>query len=757
MKLKQRITSVAAAMMLFATMLPTGSGTAAAANGAVKIMPLGDSITFGMGDDGGYRKYLDYFLDQKGFTNVDFVGPEGSDSASFTYQGKTVTYDDNHAGYSGYAIMDQSGGWFGGLHGILETMQGGDYIRTYSPDIILLQIGTNDVTFGYLDGSEERLHTLLDYLLANMPANGAIFFTTIPDMGDTGWGSSNANIASYNEIVKKVANEYAGKGKNVIFADIHSTIDASTDLGDSVHPNAKGYEKMGRYWAEILTPYLNGETPSVPEPIIIPDGPVIGDLDGDDAVTAKDLTMLKQGIRAEDTSKSFKTYGDVNESGAVNALDAGMMSEYLTGKVKRFEKGEYDGPEITGPTEYPRSYDFKPVSQLQANKAIPDPFIFADGSQVKSQEDWWRRQAEIRCMYEYYMYGVWRDGSDDEVSYSIKGNSMKITVKRKSTGKTASFNTVISLPGSVRHEGGAPVILGMHKSISEGTATQNGYAVITYDCDGVFSAPGTAADNNQHVGAFYDLYPYGRSWEEQTGDLLAWSWGISKILDALYAGAAKELNINPDSSIVTGVSRYGKATAVCGAFERRIKMCAPSCSGAGGLALYRYKSEGKTYDFSSKGGSSRYTYDSNEPLGSLQASGEQGWFNGRFMEFRSEDQFPVDQHMLASLCCDPNRYLFMICSCQNENWVNAPSQWMAYLGAKHVFDYMDLSDHIAINVHLQGHAVIEEDVKYMVQYFDQMVYGIPSKTDLSVLQTSVFALPQNKDPFADTFASNWLY
>ncbi len=394
---------------------------------------------------------------------------------------------------------------------------------------------------------------------------------------------------------------------------------------------------------------------------------------------------------------------------------------------------------------------------MQANKAIPDPFIFADGSQVKSQEDWWRRQAEIRCMYEYYMYGVWRDGSDDEVSYSIKGNSMKITVKRKSTGKTASFNTVISLPGSVRHEGGAPVILGMHKSISEGTATQNGYAVITYDCDGVFSAPGTAADNNQHVGAFYDLYPYGRSWEEQTGDLLAWSWGISKILDALYAGAAKELNINPDSSIVTGVSRYGKATAVCGAFERRIKMCAPSCSGAGGLALYRYKSEGKTYDFSSKGGSSRYTYDSNEPLGSLQASGEQGWFNGRFMEFRSEDQFPVDQHMLASLCCDPNRYLFMICSCQNENWVNAPSQWMAYLGAKHVFDYMDLSDHIAINVHLQGHAVIEEDVKYMVQYFDQMVYGIPSKTDLSVLQTSVFALPQNKDPFADTFASNWLY
>ena len=106
---------------------------------------------------------------------------------------------------------------------------------------------------------------------------------------------------------------------------------------------------------------------------------------------------------------------------------------------------------------------------------------------------------------------------------------------------------------------------------------------------------------------------------------------------------------------------------------------------------------------------------------------------------------------------NPNRYLFIICSCQNENWVNAPAQWMTYLGAKKVFDFLGLEDHIAINVHLQGHAVIEEDVKYMVQYFDKMVYGIQPTSDLSVLQTSPFALPQNKDSFADTFTSKWIH
>ena len=54
-----------------------------------------------------------------------------------------------------------------------------------------------------------------------------------------------------------------------------------------------------------------------------------------------------------------------------------------------------------------------------------------------------------------------------------------------------------------------------------------------------------AADNNRHTGLFYDLYPYGEDWKEQTGELLAWSWGISRIIDALEAGAGKELNINP--------------------------------------------------------------------------------------------------------------------------------------------------------------------------------------------------------------------
>ena len=763
---KKRALKLGAALTLAVTLLtsaiaPAAPARTSAADSTVKIMPLGDSITYGMADEGGYRKYLSYLLNQNGYSNVDLVGPEGKDSASFNYNGQNITYDDNHAGYSGYTIVNMQGGWFGQLNGILETMQSGDYITKYSPDIILLQIGTNDVNNGHVTDSEDHLRTLLDYLREKMPSNGKIFLTTIPDLGNSGWGGNsdkNGDIAAYNEIVKKVAGEYSSK--NVIFADIHSVIDGTKDLADGVHPNAGGYEKMGKYWFDTIKPYLNGQNATSPEdPATQSDTPpsadnIIGDANGDGVIDSLDLIRLRKLAVSGNPDADVLKRCDFDGDKAIGRNDIKYVSDFISGKSDTLPEIVQSGP--SGPQQdYPKSYDFPAVSQLKSSKDVPDPFIFMDGSKVETPDDWWKRQAEISCLYEYYMYGKWIDGSDDEVTYSISGNKMTVNIKRKSTGKSASFPVNINLPDKVRHDGGAPVIVGMHSGIAESTATANGYAVLTIGGD-VFSNP-VAADSTAHTGPFYTLYPYGNNWDEQTGVLMAWSWGCSKILDALYNGAANELNINPDNSIVTGVSRWGKATAVCGAFDKRFKMCAPSCSGAGGIALYRYMSEGKSYDFSSKGASSSYRYGQNEPLGSLQSSGERGWFNNRFMEFNDPNKFPMDQHMLGSLCCDPDRYLFIIGSCVSEDWVNAPSMWMSYCGMKKIWDYVGLSDNLAINIHKEGHAVIAEDVEKMIQYFDYHVYGIQPTMDLKQLQTSVFELPKNKDSYQDTFTSKWIH
>jgi hypothetical protein len=403
---------------------------------------------------------------------------------------------------------------------------------------------------------------------------------------------------------------------------------------------------------------------------------------------------------------------------------------------------------------------FPMVKDLKASDSYPEIMKFRDGTAV-TKDNWAKRAEEIKKLYEYYMYGVWHDGSEVDVSYKMNDGengrkSMTVTVTRKSTGKSGTFDVNITLPTASdtlkMPEGGWPVVLGMHGA-QEAVAASRGYASMTFGGGGGFMGGVTniAADNNRHTGLFYTLYPYGDDWKEQTGELLAWSWGISRIIDALEKGAAKELNINPKNTIVTGVSRYGKAAMVCGAFEPRIKMCAPSCSGAGGVAMYRYVSEGKTYDFSSKNDSKEYTYGRNEPLDSLQATGEQGWFNNKFMCFKDPKTLPVDQHMLAMLCADPERYLFIIGSCTGEDWVNAPAMWLTFRAAKASYEKLGLGDHIVANIHKSGHAVTAEDMNYMIDYFNEKVYGIKSETDLTCLTTSAFELPVNKDPLFDSF------
>lgn len=394
------------------------------------------------------------------------------------------------------------------------------------------------------------------------------------------------------------------------------------------------------------------------------------------------------------------------------------------------------------------------VESLKPVGGYPDVMTFIDGTKVGSKEDWASRAQEISNMYQYYMYGVWRDGSDEDVTYKYTPGAnnltgrLAITIKRKSTGVSKSMTVNVQLPDASQLKapnGGWPLVVGMHGMIQERVATSRGYAVITLNTNEI------AADNNRRTGIFYDLYPYGTDWKEQTGVLMAWSWGASKVLDALENGAGKELNINGANSIITGVSRWGKAAAVCGTFEKRFKMVAPSCSGAGGVAMYRYVSEGKTYDFTSKNAPASYKYTKNEPLDSLQATGEQGWFNGNFMKFKDPDVFPMDQHFLCAINADPNRYFFIIGSCTGEDWVNAPAMWLAYRAALPVYEFLGLGDHIVANIHKSGHAVIEEDMNYMIDYFNEKVYNIPSKRDLSNLKTSVFELPANKDPLFDSF------
>ena len=255
-KLASLLTASALALTALLPAFLADSAVPALAAGSVNIMPVGDSITFGYGDDGGYRKFLDYTLSQKGIEH-DMVGPEGPAQASFNYNGQSVSYDNNHAGYSGFTIKQQYPIPSWGENGLLERLQKKDAVKNAQPDIVLLIIGTNDMTANRnLNDCETDLHALVDYILGDMPEGGVVFMGSIPEF--TAYGGNAQRVANYNATVQKVAESY---GENVRFADVHGCLNGMADMAsDKLHPTSAGYEKMGKFWAEVIEEYLAGST-----------------------------------------------------------------------------------------------------------------------------------------------------------------------------------------------------------------------------------------------------------------------------------------------------------------------------------------------------------------------------------------------------------------------------------------------------------------------------------------------------------------
>lgn len=372
---------------------------------------------------------------------------------------------------------------------------------------------------------------------------------------------------------------------------------------------------------------------------------------------------------------------------------------------------------------------------------LPELMTFADGTPVETAQDWEKRRAEIKGLYEYYMYGYMPDGSEETLTWSAANNVLTINVARGD--KEVQLFVPYVLPSGEAPEGGWPYYVEYSwwgtSDVVKYAATR-GYAGFGY------SPYAVAADDSSFTGAFYTLYPYGEHYKTQTGTLVAWSWGVSKIIDALEQGAGEALGINPADSIVGGVSRFGKSVAVAGAYDERIKFVVPSCSGAGGLGMFRYSAAGKTYDISGLGGSSAWKNGTCETFSNIRSSSERHWFNQNFRLFTDQLQLPFDQHMLAALSAAPDRHMIIVTGVVSEEWNNVEGQVMAFVGSQPAWDLIGVGEQNNMIIHLNGHAILQSDMELILDYADQVLYGKEPTRDLSVMKTNVFMEEGNASP-----------
>jgi len=207
------------------------SGAAIAAD-AIKVMPLGDSITrgyLGSAHRWGYRKPLYDSLSNAGF-GFDFVG--SSVDGNFL--------DPNHEGHDGWRadqILTYIGGW-------LDARQ---------PDVVLLHIGTNDITGGNQSANEvnDILNVIDSYELSSGKGVAVVLALII-----NRWPYSSATT-TYNNDLNVMALNRIANGDDIVIVNMESALSYPADLADELHPNDAGYVKMAAVWYNALVDYFN--------------------------------------------------------------------------------------------------------------------------------------------------------------------------------------------------------------------------------------------------------------------------------------------------------------------------------------------------------------------------------------------------------------------------------------------------------------------------------------------------------------------
>lgn len=261
------------------------------------------------------------------------------------------------------------------------------------------------------------------------------------------------------------------------------------------------------------------------------------------------------------------------------------------------------------------------------------------------------------------------------------------------------------------------------------TLKQNGYGYIAMDTASVYSD--FSGSSNPHTGAYNELYPYQAGvYEFDSGALMGWAWGISRIVDAIKNDAAGQNQYNLDwkSTAVTGVSRNGKAAALAGAFDQRIAITAPSDPGGGGLTGYRNLTEGEMFTYNVPVNANQ-VYSLNEFVNRAVGNpSESAWFSSKAQDFLPDKaaHSPFDLHAIAALVA-PRPFILWTGEAQ-QSWLGSPSSVLAMQAGKAAYDLLGAGGNIAWIVRDAQHANQDRDLPDLIAIMDQAFGRSPALT-----------------------------
>jgi len=337
------------------------------------------------------------------------------------------------------------------------------------------------------------------------------------------------------------------------------------------------------------------------------------------------------------------------------------------------------------------------VDTLPAINELPDPFKFADGSRVRSAQDWQRRRKEIRGLVLEYEYGriptdvsevkAVETGSEQDPPINATVRHFNVTMGPQGN---VSVHLVLTIPPG---DGPFPVIVkgdlcwGRVKSDIVAEVIRRGYMLAEFDRTEI------AADSNDRGVGVLPLYP-----EYDWGALAAWAWGYARIND--YLGTRPD--VDRTRLIVTGHSRGGKAALLAGALDERVALTVPNGSGCGG------------------GGCFRIQWPMTEDLHAIVTHFPY-WFAPHFDQFIGHvDQLPFDQHEVKALVAP--RALLTTDSL-DDLWANPIGTQISFLASRQVYQFLGASEKTGLHYRHGRHDQNAEDFAALLDFADWQLRG----------------------------------
>jgi lysophospholipase L1-like esterase len=233
------------------------------ASAVYRIMPLGDSITRGFtgsSDDTGYRREL-YLLLAEADYSVNFIGSQ--------IGGIPNDFDSDHEGHSGFhADGSPDGDGEDILDNVFDWLI--DQQNLGNPaDIVLLHIGTNDISVGGEDADE--VDAILDEI-DQYDQNTWVVLARIINRVNYSQATTDFN----DSVATMVQNRINLQGDRLFLVDMENgagiiySDQPDGDMEDDIHPNDSGYAKMADVWfsavQQVTQPVANaGPDQSVSE------------------------------------------------------------------------------------------------------------------------------------------------------------------------------------------------------------------------------------------------------------------------------------------------------------------------------------------------------------------------------------------------------------------------------------------------------------------------------------------------------------